>query len=110
MKCSEHIENKLNVKKENKLILNETKDDEELAENQILGPRFYTKNGRLYVIIRSDILAEFDAFNDALYFLFGLYFVNDLYFHEFLFQRFRNVDLPQSTNYKSIVSFLKKHF
>lgn len=120
MKCIEQIENKLKVKKENKLILIEKKDDEELAENQILAPRFYTKNGRLYIILRSDILAEFDAFNDALYYLFGLYFAFDLHypqcflnllglFHEFLFQKFRNIDFPRSTNYKSIVSFLKKH-
>ena len=88
-----------------------------LKKNEILSPRFYYKNGSLYVIYKSIIFNQFDSFVDGFVYLYGFYFCFDLVypqcykqvlglFHSFLFSNLKNAEITRNLGYINITSNL----
>ncbi len=86
----------------------------------ITAPRLYFKNCHLYVIFTSEVLCQFTSFDEALIYLYGLYFCFDLkypdcfkqclgLFHEILFPNFRNVEVARNLGYMNLSCIIGKN-
>ena len=116
--CFNQLEKKIKNAKSQKLILMESKGNEEFGRNKVLSPRLYYSNGRLSVIFETHKLMEFDSFIDGLVYLYGIYFCFDLeyqdaykqalgFFQQFLFQTFRNAEVARTVGFVNVSSLFE---
>jgi hypothetical protein len=119
IKVIESMEKKLKIKNLETLILIEKNNSESLESNTVTAPRLYFKNGYLYVVFTSEILCQFTSFDEALVYLYGLYFCFDVkypecfkqmlgLFHETLFPNFRNMEVARNLGYMNLSCIIGK--